>query len=368
MARHFLATLLSLASLQLGSGSIIIGRQINEPSPTPTYTYTKDTLVKPTANARFSVGVPIDVVWYIPETETSNTAESFNVTIALNGVVAGELSSTLSYPAYGEHDTDFTPDETWPESNNYQIFIFYDYGVKTMTSGKFGIWGGGETPSPSPDPEEETSSTTKAPKTTTSEDAASATETSSTPATTSAATTSGADASSTPSSSPSASPTSSSGVSPTILGGAIGGSIVGTLAIVGVVWFMRKRMADSRATHGKPDSNGPSNPFTDNNQTMGNSGAPPSNQAWPYQNMGAHSTTSVNNDYKGFAPVGMNEMPTQMHSEPVELYAMKERVEMMGDTGWSHPPPPPPPVQQQQQQYQHQQQQGYAYGPGSYNR
>ncbi|EPS40347.1 hypothetical protein H072_5844 [Dactylellina haptotyla CBS 200.50] len=355
MAGHLLL-LLTLFAAHVVSASLGIHRRVPDPSPTETYTYKTDTVIKPTANARFQVGIPIDVVWYIPQTPyNTNGAESFNITIALGGEVAMELSNSVSFPGYGEQDTTFTPDETWPESNKYQIFILMDFGTKTLTSPNFGIWGGGQTPTPtSIESEASSTSVSKASKT--------IPPSTTTPA--DASTTSDIYKASTASASTSASPTAvaAAGVSPTILGGAIGGAILGTLAIVGILWFMRKRMAESRANHGitNPNANGNYPPPSYPSQT-GNGG-----QAWTYQQMNAHSTASINNDYKGFAPTNavVNEMPTHIHQEPVELYAMKERVEMPGDSSWNIPPPPAP-SQQPYPQKSHPQR--YVYGPDSYN-
>ncbi|KAJ6261646.1 Beta-glucuronidase [Drechslerella dactyloides] len=296
---------------------------------------------------RFQVGMSVPVVWYIPKTPANqNTAESFNVTIALNGKIGLEISDSVAYPAYGDMDTEFIPDETWPESNNYQIFIIMGYGMKTLKSDKFGVWGGGKTPTPTSTP---TLATSRARKM----QSASST-------TTAATTASAADASTTADSTSSSTPTAvppAGGVSPGILGGAIGGAIVGTLAIVGLIWFMRKRMSQSRANHGQSTmhtNNGSLPPKYPNAHD-----APAGNQPWPYQQMGGHSTTSVhntNNDFKGYATA--NELPTQMHQEPVELYAMQgppHKVEMMGDTTWHNTPPPP---QNQPQKY--------VYSPASY--
>ncbi|KAK6523068.1 hypothetical protein TWF281_002491 [Arthrobotrys megalospora] len=369
MARYISTLIITLLSLHFATAAILVERQ--RVSPTSTYTYTKDTIVKPTAHARFQVGVPINVVWYIPETRfNQNTAESFNITIALGGKVAMELSNSVSFPGYGEHDTTFTPTETWPQSNKYQIFIFMDFGTKTLTSPNFGIWGGGKTPTPTPD-DEETSSTTTSQASRTSPPS---TTTSGSEASTTSSSGSITSETTDPSPSTSTEPAPSGGVSGTILGGAIGGSIVGTLAIVGLIWFMRKSMADSRASHG---SNGPNNSNTNNGNHP-----PPSyqnnngngNQQWPYQQMNAQSTTSVNqinSEYKGFAPPppppppvpAVNEMPTQMHHEPVELYSMPQQntaAEMPGDMSWNMPPPPPLAQQQQPQRY--------VYGPQSYDR
>lgn len=274
----------------------------------------------------------------------------------------------MSFPAYGEHDTDFTPDKYWPESDRYQIFIFYDYDMKTLTSGNFGIYGGGETPTPSSDTDsvEETGTSSTSSRETNAPTSATSAATTSDPV---SATTSGAGATTAPGGSDDDEPGSSSGgISTVTLAGAIGGAIAGTLAFVGIIWFMRKRGKESRAQHGQtsPTTNGSDYPPPKPGQAN-----PPSNQPWPYQQMNnAQSTTSVNmnSDYKGFIPAGVgelpnsgrpqgnngvaemptkmhhaNELPTQMHHDAVELYAMKETVEMMGDTTWNRPPPPPGP-------------------------
>ncbi|KAF3918161.1 hypothetical protein ABW20_dc0102169 [Dactylellina cionopaga] len=257
-----------------------------------------------------------------------------------------ELSNSVSFPGYGEQDTTFTPDETWPESNKYQVFILMDFGIKTLKSPNFGIWGGGKTSTSTLDASS-TSSATRAAKTSPPSQITGA-----------PSTTSGADEPSNTTSSASPSPTAAATtVSPTILAGAIGGAIAGTLAIVGLVWLMRNRMAESRAAHGSPNSNAGYPPPSYQNK-VDNGGQP-----WSYQQMNAQSATSVNanNEFKGFAPVALNEMPTQMHQEPVEMYAGKERVELSGDSNW-HIPPPPPPTHQQQQQSR------YVYGPQSYGR
>ncbi|KAK6331257.1 hypothetical protein TWF696_003317 [Orbilia brochopaga] len=349
MAQQTWLPLLTLATifLRLAAGSWIEERQADSSPTSTTYTYTKDTIVKPTANARFQVGMSIPIVWYIPETPTNkNGAESFNVTVALNGEIGKEIGTSVSFPGYGEMDSEFTPDETWPESNNYQVFIFLDYGVKTLKSEKFGIWGGGKTPTPT-----STSTTSRTRK------ASPASKTTSAAA---AATTSSTDVSTTTSSSSSPISTaaaSAGGVSPAILGGAIGGAVVGTLAIVGLIWFMRRRMSQSRASHGQNTSQTNGGPYPPSYPNAHE--APAGNQPWPYQQMGGHSTTTVHNvgnEYKGYASV--NELPTQMHQEPVELNALHAqggRVEMMGDTNWNYPPPP-----------QQNQPQKYVYSPASY--
>ncbi|KAF3923803.1 hypothetical protein ABW21_db0200147 [Orbilia brochopaga] len=349
MARSTWLPLLTLIHLSshLAAGSWIEERQLDS-SPTSTaYTYTTDTIIKPTANARFQVGIPIPVVWFIPKTPfNEDSAESFNVTIALNGQIGKEVSSSVAIPGYGEMDTDFTPDETWPESNNYQVFILVEYGMTTLKSDKFGIWGGGQTPTPT-----STSVTSRARKTPPASKTTAA-----------KATTSGVDTSTT--AGPTSSPTSTAaaaagGVSPTVLGGAIGGAVVGTLAIVGLIWFMRRRMSQSRASHGQTNSHINGGPLPPSYPSTHNS--PAGNQAWPYQQMGGNSTASVNNfsnDYKGYS--GVNELPTHMHQEPVELNAVPQRNsrimgEMMGDTDWHNPPPRQP-----------NQPHKYVYSPASY--
>ncbi|KAK6541344.1 hypothetical protein TWF694_007158 [Orbilia ellipsospora] len=348
MAFRNLVLFLTIALVQLASASILIQRSEDDASPSSTYTYTTDTVVKPTANALFQVGVPVDVVWYIPKTDfNADTAEEFNVTIALDGEIGAVISDSVSYPGYGEQDTDFTPDETWPESNKYQIFILMDDGTKTLTSPPFGIFGGGKKPTPTATHSKV--STSSAPK-------ASKTKSPSTPSSTSASVTSGA-STSTASSSPSSTAAAAAGVSGTVLGGAIGGAIAGTLALVGAIWFMKKRMAESRGAHGASNSNNGNYPPPNYqaHEMPGNS-----NQPWPYQQMNAHSTTTVNtnHDPKGFVPMGVNELPTQMHHEPVELYTMsKETAEMPGDSNWNVPSQP---SQQQPQKY--------VYGPDSYAR
>ncbi|KAK6344606.1 hypothetical protein TWF718_006564 [Orbilia javanica] len=373
MARYqyismFVFALLSL-HLHFTAAAVLVERQL------PTATYTTDTITKPTANARYQVGFPIPVSWYIPETKfNGNTAESFNVTIALDGVVAMELSQSVSYPGWGEHDTTFTARDTWPESSQYQIFIIMSYGVKTLKSPKFGIWGGGKTATPITTSR---ASSTSPPSTTTGEPEASTTSSSDSESTTSASASETSDVAAAPTESTDSAP--SNGISGTVLGGAIGGSIAGTLAIVGLVWFMRRSMAQSRASHGSNGASG-SNPNQNTAppgyQNNGNGG-----QQWPYQQMNAPSTTSVNhlnNEYKGFAHppppppphsttpsnTTMNEMPTQMHHEPVELHSITQphhnaAIEMPGDMSWNMPPPAP--VAQQQQPHR------YVYGPQSYN-
>ncbi|KAK6339995.1 hypothetical protein TWF730_001771 [Orbilia blumenaviensis] len=366
MYRYISSLLLALLSLRFATAAVLVERQ----GATSTYTHTKDTIVKPTANARYQVGVPIDVVWYIPETRfNQNKAESFNITIALGGQVAMELSNSVSFPGYGEHETTFTPRASWPESSKYQIFIFMDFGTKTLTSPSFGIWGGGKTPTPTPD-DTETSSTRTSQASRTSPPSATTGGSESSPTSDSDPGPTTSSSASGPSPTTSVEPAPSSGVSGAVLGGAIGGSIAGTLAIVGLIWFMRRSMAQSRASHG---ANGPNNP------NPANSKAPPSypnnsgnGQQWPYQQMGAPSTTSVNNansEFKGFAPPPppppvptstMSEMPTQMHHEPVELHSMPQHnaaAEMPGDTAWNMPPAAP--VAQQQPQR-------YVYSPQSY--
>ncbi|KAK6497029.1 hypothetical protein TWF481_002009 [Arthrobotrys musiformis] len=366
MATRYISTIiLTLLSLQLAAAATLAARQ----SPTPTYTYTTDTVIKPTANARYQVGIPISVSWYIPKTTLNqNTAQSFNTTIALDGVVGVELSQAVSFPGWGDHDTTFTPRDTWPESNKYQIFIFMDYGMKTLKSPNFGIWGGGK-PATSTVTSSQASTSTS-PSTTTGESEPSTSSDSE-------ATSASASETSDPSPTENSNPAPSNGISGAVLGSAIGGSVVGTLAIVGLVWFMRRNMAKSRANHGsdKPNNSNTNNtpPGYQNNNGNGN-------QQWPYQQMNAPSTTSVNhlnNEYKGSVhpppppshpllpnSATVNEMPTQMHHEPVELYTMPQHstaAEMPGDMNWNMPPPAP--VAQAQQQPQK-----YVYGPQSYDR
>lgn len=87
MAHRIPTLLLALLTLHLTSAATILERQLATP------TYTTDTILKPTANARYQVGIPVSVSWYIPQTTfNKNTAESFNVTIALDGVVSMGLS------------------------------------------------------------------------------------------------------------------------------------------------------------------------------------------------------------------------------------------------------------------------------------
>ncbi|KAF3913696.1 hypothetical protein AA313_de0202629 [Arthrobotrys entomopaga] len=345
MASRTSFLLFTVAFFQLASASIIIRRE-DDASPSSTYTYTTDTVVKPTANALFQVGVPIDVVWYIPQTDANaNTAEEFNVTIALNGEIGAVISDSVSYPGYGEQDTDFTPSETWPESNSYQVFILMDDGTKTLKSPKFGIFGGGKTPTPTANHSKTSTSSTPE---------ASETKSPTTTSPTSSSTTSGTPTSAT---SASSTPTAAPGVSGTVLGGAIGGAIAGTLALVGVILFMKKRMAESRGAHGASNSNNGNHPPPNYqaHEIPSNPGQP-----WPYQQMNAHSTTTVNTNYdpKGFVPMGVNELPTQMHYEPVELYTMsKEATELPGDTNWNVP-----------NQSSQPQPQKYVYGPDSYAR
>lgn len=93
-SRTFISLLAaSVLYLQVATASVIVERQRPSPSPTSTYTYTKDTLIQPTPFARFITYQKIPIVWYIPDTPQLSNAETFNVTIALNGKVAGELSS-----------------------------------------------------------------------------------------------------------------------------------------------------------------------------------------------------------------------------------------------------------------------------------
>ncbi|KAF3273419.1 hypothetical protein TWF970_009079 [Orbilia oligospora] len=378
MSRYILISIstfiLSLLSLHLATAATLVQRQ----RPTPTYT--TDTFIKPTANARYQVGVPISVSWYIAQTKINeNLAQSFNITIALDGDIGLSLSQAVAYPGWGEHDTTFTARDTWPESNKYQIFIIMDYGMKTLKSPNFGIWGGGRTASSTTS----FATSTSRPSTTTTSESELSTTSSDSETTTSTSTSSSETSDPSPTESPDPAP--SNGISGTVLGGAIGGSIAGTLAIVGIIWFMRRSMAQSRASHGsdRPNASNPKNQPPGFQPDSSNA-----NQQWPYQQMNAPSTTSVNhlnNEYKGFAhppppppppptthmprpnATTMNEMPTQMHQEPVELHSMPQNntaIEMPGDMSWSTQLPAPVAQGQQQQQ----QPQRYVYGPQSYNR
>ncbi|KAF3934994.1 hypothetical protein ABW20_dc0100600 [Dactylellina cionopaga] len=334
MPRQLFQSMFVFASIQLVTCSIVLSNRQVTRAPTR-YTYTKDTLVQPTANARFQVNTLIDVVWYIPQTQANaNVDESWNVTVALDGKITTELPNLYTPQTSGEHFLDFTPTESWPISDKYQVFIFYDSGAKSLVSPNFGISGGGKT------------SSTEEPSTTRASRTSSATSSTQTGGTTTAAST---QSTSPTDGAPASTSSASSGkvISAGILGGAIGGAVVVTLILVGLILFMRKRKAKANSRSilgggGGLDPNDGGYPGAPVEIGGGNSIQP-----WSYQQTNAQNNTNVNANkkYEDFRevgvikPVGVNELPTNAYYDPVEMpAATKERTEMMGDTDWIQPP------------------------------
>ncbi|EWC46458.1 hypothetical protein DRE_04401 [Drechslerella stenobrocha 248] len=350
MTRRMFLSVLALGLIPLVTSSVI-ARQAA--SPAPTYTYTQDTLIRPTAGARFQVERPVNVVWYIPPTsENTGIAEAWNVTIALDGKVAREVANVFTSDMSGDHEANFTPGVTWPVSEDYQIIIYYDSGLKSLVSPNFGIFGGGQATRTSGS--DQSSTTSRASGTQTAPPTTSAgSEATGTPASTSSASSESPSASAAP---------GGTGVSAGTLGGAIGGAVVATLGLVGLFLFLRKRRASAalnpRGAYDPDQNDGKGSGPVE----LGGAGG----QSWSYQQVNAHSSTSLNatKEYQELGATSMvpparaTEMPTEFHQDPVEMYAVsKERAEVMGDTNWAQEAP----LNQQQQQ-------GYNYAQQSHGR
>ncbi|EPS38033.1 hypothetical protein H072_8273 [Dactylellina haptotyla CBS 200.50] len=324
MAHRLLTkTILVLVSIHLAAGSMILARQTaTSAAATPTYAYTQDTLIKPTLAAQYRVDKPIELVWYIPPTgANANVDEAWNVTVALDGAIISALPQLYTPQISGEHTYEFTAEDTWPVSEKYQIIIFYDDGGKTLTSQNFGISGGGKTPSPTPNLSE-TPTATGGPLSSTSSVSTSSS-----------------------SSSASAAPGGSSSIKPAVLGAAIGGAVVGTAALAGIVFLLLRRRKSK--PHSKPKSNRDEHdsdgghPSGMAELTDAGASVQPLLYQPKYQHHGAGSNVQKEHDTGVMTTSsyqGVNELPAQSYNEPSEMYSSpKQRAEVMGDTDWMPP-------------------------------